>query len=98
MWDIFMIKMGKSFQGFVKMPPQVGMHGSCPCPVREELDPELFNTFEDRSWEQILLLYFLRILLSLFQRIYLKKTELSVSALWLCLTLFLRSDLSGKEV
>lgn len=45
--DNFSIKMSKSFQGFVKMPPRVGMPGSCPCPAREESDPELCNTFGD---------------------------------------------------
>lgn len=50
-WDIFSIKMSQSFRGSAKMPPCVGMRGSCLCLGREESDPELFNTFEDGSWE-----------------------------------------------
>lgn len=51
LWDNFSSKMSESFQGFAKMPPRVGMHGLSPCPAREESDPELLNTFEDKNWE-----------------------------------------------
>lgn len=50
-WDNFSIQMSQSFQGFAKMPSCMGMYELCPCPVREESDTELFNTFEDRNWK-----------------------------------------------